>query len=103
MIKFKTRPTTKAHFKHARNYLTLTRWLLIGLVLAANFQSAKAKDAVPLKPNVVLIFVDDMGYGDLGCYGNSKIKTPNIDQLAKSGQRWTSFYSSGSPSRTPAP
>lgn len=54
-------------------------------------------------PNVVLVFVDDMGYGDLGCYGNSKIKTPNIDRLASEGQRWTSFYSSGStcvPSRT---
>ena len=46
-------------------------------------------------PNIVLIFVDDMGYGDLGCYGNKKIKTPNIDRLAAEGQRWTSFYSSG--------
>ena len=54
-------------------------------------------------PNIVLIFVDDMGYGDLGCYGNKKIKTPNIDRLAAEGQRWTSFYSSGAvcvPSRT---
>lgn len=46
-------------------------------------------------PNIVLIFVDDMGYGDLGCYGNKKHKTPNIDRLAAEGQRWTSFYSSG--------
>lgn len=57
----------------------------------------------PPKPNVVLIFVDDMGYGDAGCYGNPTIRTPNIDRLAARGQRWTSFYSSGStcvPSRT---
>ena len=57
-----------------------------------------------LTPNIVLIFVDDMGYGDLACYGNEKIKTPNIDRLAAEGQRWTSFYSSGStcvPSRSP--
>ncbi len=47
-------------------------------------------------PNIVLIFVDDMGYGDLGCYGNEHIKTPNIDRMARQGQRWTSFYSSGS-------
>ena len=47
------------------------------------------------KPNIVLIFVDDMGYGDLGCYGNKLNKTPNIDRLAAEGQRWTSFYSSG--------
>jgi arylsulfatase A len=59
--------------------------------------------AAPLKPNIVLIFVDDMGYGDAACYGNKKIKTPNIDRLATEGQLWTSFYSSGStcvPSRT---
>lgn len=48
------------------------------------------------KPNIILIFVDDMGYGDLSCYGNQQIKTPNIDRLAAEGQRWTSFYSSGS-------
>ncbi|MEM9586062.1 MAG: sulfatase [Planctomycetota bacterium] len=52
--------------------------------------------AAPSTPNIVLIFVDDLGYGDLGCYGNSSIKTPNIDQLASEGQRWTSFYASGS-------
>ena len=46
-------------------------------------------------PNIVLIFVDDMGYADLGCYGSKTNKTPNIDRLAAEGQRWTSFYSSG--------
>ena len=48
------------------------------------------------KPNIVLIFVDDLGYGDLGCYGNEVIKTPHIDKLASEGQRWTNFYASGS-------
>jgi arylsulfatase A len=57
----------------------------------AQFVRAAAID----KPNIVLIFVDDMGYGDLGCYGNKLNKTPNIDRLAAEGQRWTSFYSSG--------
>ena len=59
--------------------------------------------AAALRPNIILIFVDDMGYGDLGCYGNKRNKTPNIDRLAAEGQRWTSFYSSGAvcvPSRT---
>lgn len=46
-------------------------------------------------PNIILIFVDDMGYGDLACYGNPKNRTPNIDRLAAEGQRWTSFYASG--------
>ena len=46
-------------------------------------------------PNLLLIFVDDLGYGDLGCYGNREIETPNIDRLAREGQRWTNFYASG--------
>lgn len=47
------------------------------------------------KPNIIVIIVDDLGYGDLACYGNESIKTPNIDRLASEGQRWTSFYASG--------
>ena len=72
------------------------------LLALAYFVPAQA-NVKALRPNVILIFVDDLGYGDLGCYGNTTIKTPNIDQLAKEGQRWTSFYASGStcvPSRT---
>jgi arylsulfatase A len=45
------------------------------------------------KPNIVLIVADDLGYGDLGCYGQQKISTPHIDQLAESGLRFTQFYS----------
>jgi arylsulfatase A len=44
------------------------------------------------KPNIILIFADDLGYGDIGCYGQQKIKTPNIDALAKSGIKFTQFY-----------
>ena len=44
------------------------------------------------KPNVVFIMVDDMGYGDLGAYGQKLIETPNLDQLAASGMRFTQFY-----------
>jgi arylsulfatase A len=43
-------------------------------------------------PNVILIYADDLGYGDLGCYGNTKIKTPHLDQLASQGVRFTDFY-----------
>ncbi len=45
------------------------------------------------KPNVVLIFADDLGYGDLSCYGATKLKTPNIDQLAADGRRFTDAHS----------
>lgn len=45
------------------------------------------------KPNILIIFTDDQGYGDLACYGNQQIKTPRLDQLAREGTRFTSFYS----------
>ncbi len=48
------------------------------------------------RPNFVIVFCDDLGYGDLGCYGHPTIRTPNIDRLAREGQRWTSFYSAAS-------
>ena len=57
----------------------------IGLSLAVT--------AAPAKPNIVIIFTDDQGYADLACYGNTKNKTPRLDQLAKEGTRFTSFYS----------
>lgn len=47
----------------------------------------------PQKPNVVLIFMDDMGYGDLSCYGALQYKTPNLDKLASQGVRFTNFVS----------
>ncbi|MFT7034819.1 MAG: arylsulfatase A [Cyclobacteriaceae bacterium] len=47
---------------------------------------------IPLKPNVIIILADDQGYGDLGSYGSQTIKTPNIDELANEGIRFTDFY-----------
>ena len=44
------------------------------------------------KPSIIFILADDLGYGDLGCYGQTKIKTPNLDKLATEGMRFTSFY-----------
>ncbi len=49
---------------------------------------------VPAPPNVVLIFADDLGYGDLGCYGATKLKTPHIDKLAAEGKKFTDAHSS---------
>ena len=47
-------------------------------------------------PNYIVIFVDDMGYGDLGVYGNPTISTPHLDKMAYEGQKWTQFYSAAS-------
>lgn len=56
--------------------------------------SAKATVQIEDAPNIIVILTDDMGYGDLSSYGHPLIKTPHIDDLAASGQRWTSFYAS---------
>ena len=45
------------------------------------------------KPNIVFILADDLGYGDLSCYGQQKFKTPNIDRLASEGMKFTAHYS----------
>ena len=48
------------------------------------------------RPNFIVIFVDDLGYGDLGSYGHPTIKTPTLDRLSYEGQKWTQFYSASS-------
>lgn len=55
---------------------------------------AQKKSFSQRKPNIILIYADDLGYGDLGSYGQKFIKTPNLDKLAKSGIRFTDFYAS---------
>jgi len=62
---------------------------------------ATGVDAADRPPNFIVIFCDDLGYGDLGCYGSTKNRTPRIDALADQGMRFTSFYSS-SPVCTPS-
>ncbi|MEN8774372.1 MAG: sulfatase-like hydrolase/transferase [Akkermansiaceae bacterium] len=60
------------------------------------FAGEKADKASGKKPNIVLIFADDLGYGDLSCYGATKIKTPNIDRLASAGMKFTDAHSAAS-------
>jgi arylsulfatase A len=60
-----------------------------------------AKAASTEHPNIVLIMADDLGYGELGCYGQKLIKTPNIDELARGGVRFTDFHC-GSPVCAPS-
>lgn len=58
------------------------------LVLALGFASSAAAE----KPNLIFIMADDLGYGDLGCFGSEKIKTPNLDKMAAEGMILTDFY-----------
>ena len=66
------------------------RSLLLWLMFMAGVFTALAKPPPP--PNFVIIFADDMGYGDAGCFGSKDIRTPRIDRMAKEGMRFTSFY-----------
>ena len=54
---------------------------------------AGARSSAADTPNIILIMADDLGYGDIGCYGSTKIKTPNIDALARGGMKFTDYHS----------
>ena len=74
-------------------------------VLLASLSALHAADVLPLatKPNIVFIFADDLGWGDLGCYGHPRLKTPYLDKMAADGLLLTNCYVANpvcSPSRT---
>ena len=63
--------------------------------LASSFALARGVAyAQPQLPNILFILADDLGYGDLGCYGQKRIQTPHIDRLATEGVRFTQAYAS---------
>jgi arylsulfatase A len=69
---------------------------------AVTAEPAQARPSRPRRrPNFVVVFVDDLGYGDLGCYGSPLIKTPVLDGMARRGMRFTDFYA-GAPTCTPS-
>src|SRR6188768_2417683 len=59
--------------------------------MSYRFKTEQVQGARP--PNIILVLMDDLGYGDLGCYGGSPYQTPHINNLAAEGMRFTSFYS----------
>ncbi len=79
-----------------RTFLKKSALLTAASAFGLNFGCQKQN-----KPNIIFILADDLGYGDLGCFGQDKIETPNIDALAKQGMRFTQFYSA-SPVCAPA-
>ena len=62
---------------------------LLALTGAATVSEAQAQKATPERPNIVFILADDMGYGDLSCFGSKYVKTPNIDRLSETGTTFT--------------
>ena len=86
-----------------RNFLNTTAGALSAPAWPGILRASQQKTRKGRPPNIVFILADDMGWGDLGCYGNRSIKTPNFDRLARQGALFTQFYVSSpvcSPSRT---
>lgn len=79
----------------------MTKYLC--LIVALMWAGAACGAEKATRPNIVIIYADDLGYGDLGCYGHPSIRTPNLDRMAREGMRFTDFYSAAevcTPSRT---
>ena len=66
--------------------------MVVLLALACVWPATARADDKPKPPNIVIIFADDLGYGDLGCYGHPTIATPHLDRMAAEGLRFTQFY-----------
>src|SRR4051794_21187687 len=68
----------------------MSRWVLPFIAIVAYSLPLVAEPTKP--PNIVILLADDLGYGDLGCYGHPTIRTPNLDRMAAEGMRFTDFY-----------
>ena len=66
--------------------------LLMLFTLSSPAASSSTDSSTIAQPNIVILYADDMGWGDTGAYGHPYIKTPSLDRLANEGQRWTDFY-----------
>lgn len=77
-----------------KTLLLKTSSLILSLLAAANIEVLAQEATAAAKPNIILIFMDDMGYADIGPFGNTKVRTPHLDKMAAEGMKFTSFYAS---------
>ena len=70
--------------------------VIAALMIMAPYTKSEAQPVDQKKPNIIIIFTDDQGYGDLSSYGSPNIRTPHLDKMASEGQKWTNFYAAAS-------
>jgi arylsulfatase A-like enzyme len=98
----KTHMMTRRSYQNGRRLVLWRAWArgMLGLfwigsmvLLGGHTAAAETGNAGPApRPNVIIVYCDDLGYGDLGCYGSRAIATPNVDRLAREGVRMTDYY-----------
>lgn len=84
-------PTPDISAKHISLPLISSLLMMNSLPLQAG-EPDQGNERMSERPNIIFIMADDLGYGDLGCYGQEKIQTPHLDEMAKEGMRFTDFY-----------
>lgn len=91
--------TKRYNLIKSRNYIGLIGIMFLFCTSCFNNQTNGTKsnekeqtNGLSEKPNFIIIFADDLGYGDLSSYGHPTIRTPHLDQMANEGQKWTNFY-----------
>ncbi|MFI4911647.1 MAG: arylsulfatase [Sedimentisphaeraceae bacterium JB056] len=75
-----------------RQFLSHSLMITAGASISGCYSTSKKVNTAPKNPNIIYILADDLGYGDLGCYGQKQIKTPNIDKMAAEGMKFTQHY-----------
>ena len=94
MFQFLARTQARCRRRLRHGITTLPISAVVAVVVQLISQSVNADQSS--RPNIIVIMADDLGYGDVSCYGADRLKTPHIDQLAKEGLRFTSGYCSAS-------
>ena len=79
------------------NYFVITAIIFVATTIGERTSigaslADQATDSGGRLPNFIIIFADDLGYGDLGCFGSTKIRTPHLDRMAGEGMKFTNFY-----------
>lgn len=98
---FRNRLGIRATYRSSQPYRSLSSWICVALTVGA-LSVGQALAVTGDKPNIIFILADDLGFNQLGCYGDTPIKTPNLDRLAGRGIRFTQAYAGNtvcSPSR----